>query len=328
MINQHMYTRARRGLYKTTAGYDTVAKSDGLTDDFVKNTLHPLCVFGGGEKAVTLVNLPDGRVFFGQAVPVTDFTGQRTAFFMHNYILPSEMAGNAENLMGIEFATEPCERLEILDNLPPNPLNTPFVDDTEHLANRVAAAVIHSNKIYIKHDNPYAVTAKIYEFLPEWVRHVFGFCTYSREAEKRSGVHLVFTDNEDLLSKNVDLSTVDMGISSRISRLSYGQFFAEMDFWHLRMPHRREVLFNAERQWLDGNLEKLSARQFAAIPSAFIKRGKSGEIPTFHVAVSILKKASEALLANREVDLRYLLGNYFLPEELHKRICHIFKRFY
>ncbi|MCL2225717.1 MAG: hypothetical protein FWB96_12190 [Defluviitaleaceae bacterium] len=96
-IDQHFYTREKRGLYTSSAGYDTVAKSHGLCDSFVKEKIHPYCVYsGGGANAITLAHFPCGKMLFGQAAFVpTDFTGQRSAFFAHNYILPAEAAGAA-----------------------------------------------------------------------------------------------------------------------------------------------------------------------------------------------------------------------------------------
>ncbi|MFD2875249.1 hypothetical protein ACFTAO_03610 [Paenibacillus rhizoplanae] len=37
MITQQMYTRERRGVYRSTEGFDTVAKSESLDNNFVKN---------------------------------------------------------------------------------------------------------------------------------------------------------------------------------------------------------------------------------------------------------------------------------------------------
>ncbi|MCL2199023.1 MAG: hypothetical protein FWB80_08885 [Defluviitaleaceae bacterium] len=350
MIEQHMYTRARRGLYKTTAGYDTVAKSAGLADDFVKGTLHPLCVYGGGDKSITLVNLPDGRIFLGQAVSATDFTGQRTAFFMHNYILPAKMAGDTAEVSDTKFETS-CEEndgsrsgeLQIIEKLPHEPDKTEFLSsadfdsiDFEYLARCATAAVVNSKKFYVrippealdKHNYSCAAMAKIYEFLPEGVRHVLGFCTYSREAERRSGVHLIFTDNDELAGAgNNTHPTAEFNLSARIAKLSYTNFFTEMSFWHVRTPHLRDFLHNAEIIWLDNNLDKLTPRQFATIPTDFIKRGKNSGKPAMYVVVSIIKKAGEALLANREIDLRYLPGSYLLSEEARCRITRVFASF-
>lgn len=45
MITQQMYTRERRGVYRATEGFDTVAKSESLDNNFVKKILHPFCLY-------------------------------------------------------------------------------------------------------------------------------------------------------------------------------------------------------------------------------------------------------------------------------------------
>ncbi|MCL1863290.1 MAG: hypothetical protein FWF78_06980 [Defluviitaleaceae bacterium] len=330
-IEQHMYTRCKRGLFNTTAGYDTVAKSPGLTDDFIKKILHPLCVFGGGDRAVTLVNLPDGRVFLGQAVATTDFTGQRSTFFMHNYILPADMAGNIEGLLGARFETSYSEggELKSLKSLPREPQKSEVFDDAtdyEYLAGCIISAVVNSKKLYVHSTFSHDAITKIYRFLPPSIRHVLGFCTYSKEAERRSGVHLIFTENKSLINQttNSNAKPEEGDVFSRIYKLSYTSFFAEVNFWHIRMPHLRDFFHVTEVGWLENNLKKLTPKQFATIPTDFIKRGKNSKTPKMYILVSIMKKISEARLNNREVDLRYFLGSYFLSDEDYRTIIEFF----
>ncbi|MDR1663598.1 MAG: hypothetical protein LBR83_01570 [Clostridiales bacterium] len=119
MIQQQIYTRERRGLFRNSEGYDSVAKSPGLADAFIKENVHPFCVYNAPRfqpppavsewargndapvqepapeypRAITVVRYPDGQALLGQAVYVAaDFTGQRPTFFSHNYILPKEAA--------------------------------------------------------------------------------------------------------------------------------------------------------------------------------------------------------------------------------------------
>lgn len=40
-IAQQMYTRERRGLFRSTEGFDTVAKSDSLDNNFIKKHCIP-----------------------------------------------------------------------------------------------------------------------------------------------------------------------------------------------------------------------------------------------------------------------------------------------
>lgn len=105
MIQQQYYTREKRGIYSTTPGYDSIAKSKGLEDNFVKNILHPFCTYdvptelnNKGEKdtekfpkAFTCFNAENGELVIGQAVYVgADYTGMRNTFFAHNYVIPKD----------------------------------------------------------------------------------------------------------------------------------------------------------------------------------------------------------------------------------------------
>src|SRR4051812_23843134 len=99
-----MYTRERGGVFHATDGYDTIAISESLDKDFVKKYLHPFCMYHApktlterGEKdpsyypeAVTLFQPETGDLVIGQAVFIpADFTGSRSTYFMHNYIISS-----------------------------------------------------------------------------------------------------------------------------------------------------------------------------------------------------------------------------------------------
>ncbi|MCM3134813.1 hypothetical protein M3629_18710 [Paenibacillus polysaccharolyticus] len=101
-IEQQMYTRERRGVFRTTEGFDTVAASPGLDPSFIKKVLHPYCVYdapaeliGRSEKdeskypaSMHLLHLESGETILGQNVyQAADFTGLRSAFFAHNYVL-------------------------------------------------------------------------------------------------------------------------------------------------------------------------------------------------------------------------------------------------
>ncbi|WP_232698113.1 GAP1-N2 domain-containing protein [Brevibacillus daliensis] len=102
-IEQQYYTRGRQGIFRSNEGYDTVSKSIGLDNSFIKKTLHPFCVYDAPrelqERAESNVkNYPaalfsfraeSGEMVLGKSVYVgADFTGQRNTFFTHNYVIP------------------------------------------------------------------------------------------------------------------------------------------------------------------------------------------------------------------------------------------------
>lgn len=379
MIQQHFYTRERRGLYKPSAGYDTIAKSRGLTDDFVKGKIHPYCVFSGGvsgvSEAITLAHFPCGRMLFGQAVFVpADFTGQRAAFFMHNFVLEAAAVGAAladmEKLLNTRFETaydvsegrEPeeveCLPAQTCGNFPPEPSGA-GEGTIAHIVNCVIESVEKSKKTYVilpqevlqKHDYTRALLVKIYESLPECVKHILGFCTYSREPEKRKNIHLVFLESEayragvprfsgnfivDLnekkydelkLNENINENyTYEAFLSKKILSLTPAQFFTECDFWRARDVC--DMISRLEGEWLDKNLEKLTAQNFFSAPDNFIKKRKNGENAAVFVIFSIVKVVCGNLMSKKTFSLRYLLGSYKLSAENHARTVKILKKIY
>ncbi|ASJ56378.1 hypothetical protein BP422_24105 [Brevibacillus formosus] len=104
-ILQQYYTRGRQGVFRSNEGYDTVAKTPGLDNQFIKKTLHPFCVYDAprqlqerAESNLTLFpealvsfQAESGEMVLGRSVFVgADFTGQRNTFFSHNYVIPVE----------------------------------------------------------------------------------------------------------------------------------------------------------------------------------------------------------------------------------------------
>ncbi|MEJ8302901.1 hypothetical protein [Saccharibacillus sacchari] len=127
-IGQQMYTRARSGIFRDTEGYDTIARSPGLDDAFVKKTLHPLCAYdapaeltASGVKeeaaypdAVHLVQLENGDIVLGRSLyKSVDFAGLRSTFFTHNYVIPAEkgdaLTSAYMNFLYADYASEATE---------------------------------------------------------------------------------------------------------------------------------------------------------------------------------------------------------------------------
>lgn len=103
MIKQQYYTRGKYGIYSDNPGYDTVAKSMGLSDDFIKEVLHKYCFYeiptellnesnyDKFPKAFTVFNIPSGEMIIGRTSFVPrDFEGKRSTFFTHNYVVSKE----------------------------------------------------------------------------------------------------------------------------------------------------------------------------------------------------------------------------------------------
>ena len=349
-IEQHVYTRAKRTLFQITEGYGTVAMSDGVGAVFAKEKIHPYCVYPQGSterpRAVTLVHYPCGKMLLGQAVYVEkDFTGQRAAFFAHNYILPPHMVGDVLQDVGklehVQFLTEyNGGELAVASPLsegfwPGEAIRKGLVSshflDCELLARCVTASVYTAKKTYIiaLQAHIWPILSALYAHIPQEVKHRLGFCTYAREPVNKNGIHLIFLEPGaiklsdprlsqqfvfDLTSDTVPQSLPD---KNHIVSFSVDKFFQEMKFLGLRVPHHE--FSHIEDAWLDANLDTLTMAQFAEMPAAFIKRGKAGSKSELYVMLGILKSC--AILP--DTDLRYLLGSYTLSAEGRNRICKI-----
>lgn len=253
-IEQQMYTRERRGVFRTTEGFDTVAASPGLEPSFIKKVLHPYCVYdapaeltGRSEKdetkfpaAIHLLHLDSGETILGQNVyQAADFTGLRSAFFAHNYVLPPE---RSEELMrtgrwlDAAFATsydiEQGTVLPALSDLPGVPLKEQEAELSlgarsdalaeilaglklnEALFKRLLYAVMQAvatrRKVYIALDLPAEqVTAGakellrlLYATLPYAFRRQLGFMTFAKEPQAKKGIHLQFVERGTLRPKD------------------------------------------------------------------------------------------------------------------------------
>lgn len=104
-MKQQYFTRERKGVYSNTPGYDTVAKSEGLSDNFIKNVLHPFCLYDVPEEisssgnidhtqcpdSITCLQPESGELVLGRAVAAgLDYTGSRNVYFVHNLVFSKD----------------------------------------------------------------------------------------------------------------------------------------------------------------------------------------------------------------------------------------------
>jgi len=220
-IQQHFYTRERLGLFRKSEGYDSVAASPGLDENFVKEKIHPYCVYSPPEERIlTLVNHANGWLFFGNAAfKPMDFTGRRSTFFCHNFIIPPSKAGGIladfNRLIKTQFETEydfnkgqaQSFKLNELDALPA--FANVCVDYSFAICKAMQDEIINSiHKSIEKNKNTYVVLPddsknrfdytcflllEIYKLLPGYIKHQLGFCTFASEPVNKKGIHLVFT---------------------------------------------------------------------------------------------------------------------------------------
>ncbi|MFS0725438.1 glycosyltransferase [Paenibacillus sp. 1P07SE] len=287
-IQQQMYTRERRGVFRSTEGYDTIALSAGLDSQLVKKQLHPYCVYdapaelaGRGEKdqaaypeTMHALRLEGGDLLLGRSVyQPTDFTGLRSTFFTHNYVIPGEQledhAVQAPSWLHADFqdsyAIEQGTELPVLEQLP---LRAPALPDApgaskaalqqmgidEKRFKQLLFAVMTAvgggkKKVYAALDVPIQelplrarqLLQLIYAALPAAFQRQLGFITYAKEPQSRKSVHLTFVEKGSLRpgDRALEREFVFDLPHDRIVNVNYegkDQAFLDLAWEHLEQP--------------------------------------------------------------------------------------------
>ncbi|WP_458124394.1 GAP1-N2 domain-containing protein [Paenibacillus sp. Z3-2] len=299
-IEQQLYTRERRGVFRTTEGFDTVAASPGLDPSFIKKVLHPYCVYdapaeltGRSEKEETkfpasihLLHLESGETILGQNVyQAADFTGLRSAFFAHNYVLSPERSEEQMKQGGwldAVFATSyDIEQGTVLPALAELPISSGSGPDSspsqilsalkmnEVLFKRLLYAVMQSvatrRKVYIALDLPAEeVTAGakgllrlLYTALPYAFRRQLGFMTFAKEPQAKKGIHIQFVERGTLRPKDRNTEkdfTFDL-VSGRVTHADASVAklpYAEFAWYLLQEPAAADAFYTFADEMLSG----------------------------------------------------------------------------
>ncbi|MGG4400419.1 hypothetical protein ABEW61_09850 [Paenibacillus amylolyticus] len=306
-IEQQLYTRERRGVFRTTEGFDTVAASPGLDPSFIKKVLHPYCVYdapaeltGRSEKdetkfpaAIHLLHLESGETILGQNVyQSADFTGLRSAFFAHNYVLSPERSeeqmkqgGWLDAVFATSYDIEQGTVLPALAELPISPrsgqggatdagVGSPTqvlstLKMNEVLFKRLLYAVMQSvatrRKVYIALDLPAEeVTAGakgllrlLYTALPYAFRRQLGFMTFAKEPQAKKGIHVQFVERGTLRPKDRNTEkdfTFDL-VSGRVTHADASVAklpYAEFAWALLQEPGAADAFYTFADEMLSG----------------------------------------------------------------------------
>ena len=349
LIQQQLYTRERRGIFRSTEGFDTIARSKGLDHSFIKKTLHPFCFYDApaelsarGEKDTTmypealhLYHTDNDQTIIGRSVyQSADFTGLRSAFFTHNYVIPSErseeVVANYAAWLHADFVdTYDIEQGLDLPELNSLPVgvggNSSRMDTATFLANlnmdekmfkqllfAVMTAVTSKKKVYISLDVPaeqISMVAKqllevLYGSLPYAFRKVLGFLTYSKEPQSKKGIHVMFVERGSLRpgDRNVEKDfTFDL-VAKRVTNVDVDlskQSYFDFAWSNLDRLERAEVFY-----------------QFAEVMLADMDHIRKTSISSYHeLAVFFqIEEGNDALFEdNKSTLLRGLLDYLSLP---------------
>ncbi|WP_025849411.1 cadherin-like beta sandwich domain-containing protein [Paenibacillus ehimensis] len=237
-IQQHYFTRDREGIFRTNEGFDTVAKSAGLDNGFIKAALHPYCVYKAPQEllargeadesrypeAFGVFHADNGDLVIGRTVYVSaDFTGQRSAFFTHHYVVPKErqeaFVREPERLFALRgfrssYDIQDGKTIPELDELDYDAAAKP--EDPDRLLGRlrldrtgflqllyaVMASLTNKKKVYVALDADVSAASAeakrlmelVYRCLPYAMRRQLGFVTYQSEPEGKQHYHVMFVE--------------------------------------------------------------------------------------------------------------------------------------
>lgn len=244
VVQQQMYTRERRGIFRDNEGFDTIARSTGLDHAYIKKVLHPYCQYDApaeltarAEKegqeypdSLHVIHTESGETIVGRSVyQPADFTGLRSAFFTHNYVIPADFKDSPETDYRTWLNASFAERYDIeqgmdLPELPAIPamehdghptrdealglLQELKIDEQvfKQLLFAAMASVAGKKKVYVVLDveiEQLSEKAKrllmlLFACLPYGVRRHLGFQTYAREPQSKKGIQIMFVEKGSL----------------------------------------------------------------------------------------------------------------------------------
>lgn len=243
-VQQQMYTRERRGIFRSTEGFDTIARSPGLDPSYIKKVLHPLCQYDApaelmarAEKegqeypdALHVVHTETGETIVGRSVfQPADFTGLRSAFFTHHYVIPAEFKDAPETDYLTWLNATFAERYDIeqgmelpeLAAIPAKGRSASLTRDEalallqelkideqtfKQLLFAAMASVAGKKKVYIVLDveieklseKAKQLMALLFGCLPYGIRRQLGFLTYAKDPQSKKGIQITFVEKGGL----------------------------------------------------------------------------------------------------------------------------------
>ena len=351
LIAQHMYTRERGGIFHTTDGYDTIAISENLDKAFVKKYLHPFCMYQApkiltehGEKdpsfypkAVTLLQPETGDLVIGQAVFVpADFTGSRSTYFMHNYIIPSglkdEWIKQPERLFQWnEFETsyniEAGKMLPEVEAVEYNAADILAVKDAllvrlaisedqfKQLLFAVMTSIAGKKKVFISLDVPledYSIYALLLlelltVYLPYAHRRKLGAITFTSAPESKNYIHVTFFEPDTLnrADKSIEKQFIFDFAAERVSGVNIeGQMHVYLDYVlnHLSKSARIDPFLQFADHALSGLSEeqKLELSSYYQLTDLFLTLSENDLSLYARNKISFLHSLLKFLQANSE----------------------------
>jgi hypothetical protein len=234
-ILQHYYTRAQ-------SGFDTVAMSKSLDKRLIQAHLQPLCYYKAPlelqqkgiddqelyPESLTVFPVPTGETIISRSVYVSaDFTGQRSAAFTHQYIVPAsrkeEFIKEPEKLFRVrhfvreyDISLNKDKELRELEEVDydRSVLDLAALLSRLHISDAQFTQLLYAvmtsfstkpglkKKVYVALAADVTASSKEAKLLAEWIvrllpyslRRQFGVNTFHPEPEGKTGIQLMFVE--------------------------------------------------------------------------------------------------------------------------------------
>lgn len=365
-IQQQIYTRERKGVFRSTEGFDTVAKSSGLDVAFIKKVLHPFCMYDApaelisrSEKdgtlypeAVHLFHTENGETVLGRSIyqPV-DFTGLRSAFLTHNYIIPSGRSGEVTEKFKTWLAAsftdsydpEIGTELPELEDIPTRGAAEPALGQAsaketlerlgfdEQLFKQLLFAILTASgegrkKVYVSLDVPVedisrsalALMQIVYSYLPYEHRRRLGFLSYVKEPQSRKFIHVQFVEKGSLRPQD---RSIEKDFIFDLAAGRFGQIdadwsrqpYLDLAWSHLEKGEQLQGFFEfADEMLSDMEGERKSALSSYHELAVYYRIEQGEELLYEENKVTILRGLLEYLKPSGGPDVRMRLNDLFL----------------
>ncbi|MFE5323543.1 hypothetical protein ACFQ88_33160 [Paenibacillus sp. NPDC056579] len=352
-IQQQYFTRDREGIFRTSEGFDTVAKSAALDNTFIKAVLHPYCVYKAPQELLSrdesdeelypesfvVFHADNGDMVIGRSIYIgTDFTGQRSASFTHQYIVPKDRKesflrepNRMFRIRGFRSSYDirdgkAIPELDEIDYDPAYPVADQDLLLTElgidsrlfqQLLHAVMSSVTSKRKVYIALDTDVSVSSDkakrllevIYRCIPYAFRRQLGFMTFNSEPEGKQNLHAVFVEKGSLRLPDRRLEKdmlFDFPNGKFVNTELPGQEHLLFDtIWKLRNePEQLQKLFD----FCEEGLQSMPAQ--AAL-----------SIPTYYQLCMLyeIDQGSEALYDNNPAGIMHGILTYLNAETIDKK---------
>lgn len=207
MISQHIYARSEKGLFTNLQGFDTVAKSQNLTEEFIKKYIHRYCVYDRPENNQDIYFFNNFMCnnkkyyIYGKSSYIYD---KRDAYFTKSLIFDNFNF----DILDFEFDNKIIYEhdLDVIDikNIKTTDIflcHNQILKDLDFnlhdlilVLNKITDCVLNNKQIFIKLSLDLVKLLRYY--LPTFILEQISFITYMSDASRHNNFYnIVFLDN-------------------------------------------------------------------------------------------------------------------------------------